>query len=221
MLSQSRLDAEMSKIKSPSVLQFRGGHKRARANLFQHGLQQARRRPKFAKELILEFGVCSGTTITTIANLVGRQHVVFGFDSFEGLPARWRVGWPWGPQFKRKGAFNRKGRLPKVPSNVRLVKGWFDVTLKEFLATYKGEVAFVHVDSDLYQSAKTVLTLLATRITKGTVLQFDQFYNFEGMQDDSEIRAFLEFIDETGHQYEYLGRTLGQDGRQVSVLITN
>jgi hypothetical protein len=213
MLSQSQLQAELTKINSLSA--FTGGHKVARRKLFKLGIEQARRRKSFSSDLVMEFGVCTGTTITTIASFLPKQQI-YGFDSFEGLPAEWRVGWPWGMQFKRKGAFDRQGVLPRVPKNVKLVKGWFNNTLAPFLAKTKGEVGFLHIDSDLYQSAKTVLTLLGPRISKGTVIQFDQFYNFKGMEDDSEIRAFLEFINETGHRYEYIGRTAG---RQVTLVI--
>ena len=215
MLPRPRLQSELKKIMS--ARSFTGGHKEARRKLFNAGIQRSQQRPSFARDLVLEFGVCSGTTITSIAKRIP-SHSVYGFDSFEGLPSEWRVGAPWGMKFKRKGAFDRKGNLPSVPDNVELIKGWFDKTLGPFLEKHPGDIGFLHVDSDLYASAQTVLTLLSPRINRGTVIQFDQFYNFEGMEDDSEIRAFLEFIDKTGKTYEYLGRT--SSGRQVTVLIT-
>src|SRR5690349_16469603 len=43
----------------------------------------------------LEFGVYSGTTINRIAE-ADYSRTVWGFDSFEGLPERWRAGYPPG-----------------------------------------------------------------------------------------------------------------------------
>lgn len=57
-----------------------------------------------AQGLVLEFGVFAGTTINQIASRVRQD--VFGFDSFEGLPERWRDGYAEG-HFKLQ-------RLPDV-----------------------------------------------------------------------------------------------------------
>jgi hypothetical protein len=40
--------------------------------------------------LWLEFGVASGRTINYISNFTNDK--VYGFDSFEGLPEKWRNG---------------------------------------------------------------------------------------------------------------------------------
>ena len=74
--------------------------------------------------LWLEFGVASGKTINYISKFT--NDTVYGFDSFEGLPEKWRNGFD-------KGCFNRNGNLPKVNKNVTLIKGWFDETLPNFI----------------------------------------------------------------------------------------
>ncbi len=48
--------------------------------------------------LILEFGVYKGETINFIASKL-RDKVIYGFDSFEGLPEDWRSGFPKGTFF--------------------------------------------------------------------------------------------------------------------------
>lgn len=98
-----------------------------------------------------------------------------------------------------------RGELPKdMPNNVRFVKGWFDQTLPRFLEEHHEPVAFLHIDSDLYSSAKTVLGLLKDRIVPGTVVLFDELLNYPGWKN-GEIKAFREFIAETGFKYEYFG----------------
>ena len=141
----------------------------------------------------LEFGVATGRTIRHWARLWPNE-TIHGFDSFEGLPETWL----WNI---RKGHFAQK--LPEVPDNVRLYRGWFDQTLPDWLE-HAGPVAFLHIDSDLYSSARYVLNTLAQRIVPGTVIVFDEYFNFPGWQQD-EFRAWQEFVAEHKIEYEYLG----------------
>lgn len=132
--------------------------------------------------LFLEFGVAIGRTITPIARR-RPSDLVYGFDSFERLPEDWRSGY-------LKGRFS--GDLPDVPRNVTLIKGWFNQTLPDFLAEHNEKVSLLHVDCDLYSSTKCILDLLADRIGSGTVIVFDEFWNYPGWQDH-EAKAFDEF----------------------------
>lgn len=157
--------------------------------------------------LYLEFGVFSGRTINHIARLVDQP--VYGFDSFEGLPERWRDTWGAG-HFKMK-------ELPKVAQNVTLIKGWFDKTLPEFLKTHPEDVAFLHVDCDLYSSTQTIFACLAPRIKAGTVIVFDEYFNYTGWKE-GEYKAFQEFIAREGWGFEYL--SYNRKAEQVSVKIT-
>ena len=155
--------------------------------------------------LILEFGVYKGISITILADVL-KDKTLYGFDSFEGLPETWRPGF-------EKGVFALNS-LPLVPSNVSLVKGLFEETLPQFLKEHQGPVAFLHVDCDLYSSARCVLSALADRIVPGTIILFDEFYNYVGWEH-GEYKAFSEFIASTGKSFSYLG--YGQE--QVAVII--
>jgi hypothetical protein len=84
---------------------------------------------------------CKWKTINYISKFTNRK--VYGFDSFEGLPEKWRDGFD-------KGAFNRNGNLPKVNSNVKLIKGWFNHTLVNFIQKHNKKISFIHMDADLY-----------------------------------------------------------------------
>jgi hypothetical protein len=58
-------------------------------------------------------------------------------------------------------------------------------------------VSLLHVDCDLYWSTKCILDLLTDRIASGTVIVFDEFWNYPGWQDH-EVKAFDEFKAKTG-----------------------
>jgi hypothetical protein len=145
---------------------------------------------------VAEFGVAKGRSLRQLAGLTTRA--VHGFDSFEGLPSDW-TGTKEG-----KGAFSTKTNLPKVPANVVLHVGWFEGTLPGFLSQTAGQMAFIHIDCDIYTSARTVLSGLKGRIGPGTVILFDEYFNYPGWRGH-EFKAFQEFIEETGLAYKYIG----------------
>lgn len=183
-----------------SELQGASLHGHPHATL-RHALQHA---PEDG--LALEFGVATGTTLRIIAE--HGRHSVFGFDSFAGLPERWRLGY-------EVGTFATDA-LPDVPG-AELVVGLFADTLPGFLAEHAGPVSFLHVDCDLYASTRTVLELVGPRLVEGTVIAFDEYYNFPGWQDH-EYRAWAEYVEQTDLRFEYLGLTM--DDEQVTVRVT-
>jgi len=146
--------------------------------------------------LILEFGVKKGETIREIAGMTSR--IVHGFDSFQGLPEDWTG------MAIRKGRFSQKGKLPKVPSNVILHPGWFNESLPVFKQQYREPIAYIHIDCDLYSSTKTIFAELADRFVPGTIIVFDEYFNYPNWQQH-EYKAFQEFVSAHGIRYEYLG----------------
>ena len=123
-----------------------------------------------------EFGVRSGDTVNFIARHKPGE-VVYGFDSFEGLPE------DWSGYSAQKGDFS-VGNKPSVEENVELVEGWFDDSLPTFLANTNAKfAAFIHIDSDLYSSAVTIFTNLASHIGKGTVIVFDEYFNYPSIKN--------------------------------------
>ncbi|MCJ0904395.1 TylF/MycF/NovP-related O-methyltransferase [Rhodococcus sp. ARC_M6] len=154
--------------------------------------------------MALEFGVASGTTLKIIADeFREREGTVTGFDVFSGLPETWRTGFPVG-EFAQES-------IPEVPG-AQLIPGLFGDTLPSFLEQETGPVAFLHLDADLYSSTKTVLDLLGDRLVPGSVVIFDEFFNYPGWQHH-EYRAWTEFVTRTGISFEYVGYTV--DNEQV------
>jgi hypothetical protein len=158
------------------------------------------------KGLFLEFGVYSGTTINHIASLI--DHTIHGFDSFQGLPDAWE-------QFPA-GTFSAEGQLPKVASNVKLHVGWFHESLPEFIETHPEKVSFLHIDSDIYSSARTILFGLHRQIEAGTIIVFDEFFNYPGWENH-EYKAFREFVEKFQVTYEYIAYS--SKGYSVAVAI--
>jgi hypothetical protein len=147
--------------------------------------------------LWLEFGVASGRTINFVAQRTDRT--ILGFDTFQGLPSRWAL---WHP----KGYFDAGGKMPVVRENVVLIVGEFRDTLPGVVAQNQPlEVAFLHVDSDLYSSAGTILQELETGFHAGTIVVFDEFVT---LYPDDESRAFREFLVAAPRAFRYLGGSL-------------
>jgi len=157
--------------------------------------------------LFCEFGVFQGSTLNHIASRVPEK-TIYGFDSFEGLPEDWRA--------TVKAGHFKVGELPAVRSNCKLIKGWFDTTVPGFLKEHPGPAAFLHIDSDLYSSAKTVLDFFTERIVPGTIIVFDEYFNYPGWKD-GEHKAFGEFVAANDVKFEFLGYSSRDE--QVTVRI--
>lgn len=157
--------------------------------------------------MALEFGVYQGRTLKVIAE--ARKHnQVFGFDSFQGLPEDWRSNIP-------AGTF-ATGQLPDVVG-AELVVGWFNDTLADFLADHPGPVAFLHLDADLYSSTATVLEQVGPRLGAGSVIVFDEYFNYPGWEQH-EHRAWQEFVEKTGIMFRYAAYACNNE--QVAVVVT-
>jgi hypothetical protein len=163
--------------------------------------------------LFMEFGVWQGATVNFIAEQVP-ANTVHGFDSFEGLPEFWAEITHVGRY--DKGSFDMLGQLPDVRQNVVLHPGWFEKSLPNFVEYYQGDVSFLHVDCDLYSSAKTIFDYLGDRIKPGTVIVFDEYFNYPSWQNH-EYKAFQEFVTQRNINYEYLA--YNRVGREVVAII--
>jgi hypothetical protein len=165
--------------------------------------------------LWLELGVYRGRSIQTISRKTTNQ--VYGFDTFTGLPEHWNAENP-------KGCYSVGGGIPPgaiigsnqsmyeaTPtihyepwnSNVTLIKGLIQDTLPDFLKNHTENVAFLHIDTDIYSACSFALTILKDRIVNGTIICFDELLDYPEYKDH-ELKAFAEFIQETGYDFEAL-----------------
>lgn len=151
----------------------------------------------------LEFGVFEGASIGQWCALnQNASSRFFGFDSFEGLPEDWHSG-------MRRGAFSTGGKLPEIAdARVSFVTGWFQQSLRGFMASYRPQSQLVlHIDCDLYSSTLYCLTTLDPVIAPGTLIVLDDFFDALHV-----YRGLADYCSAYVRQYKILARTheLGQ-----------
>jgi hypothetical protein len=139
--------------------------------------------------MCLEFGVAAGDSIRFCAKK-RPDRTFYGFDSFIGLPETWHE--------HGVGAYSQGGKFPPAPKNVSFVKGWFNESLPGFIETNRTEleangIALLHIDSDIYSAAKTIFDLLTPYLRVGTIIMFDEFWNYTTWEEH-EYKAFMEFL---------------------------
>ncbi|MFD2205761.1 TylF/MycF/NovP-related O-methyltransferase [Kiloniella antarctica] len=165
----------------------------------------------------LEFGVYKGRTLNHIAGKFPSLKI-WGFDSFDGLPE------PWVRSYDKTNVTPQKwfalDELPVVASNVELVVGLYESSLPAWLSEHDGNVSFLHVDCDLYSSTKEILNNLNDRIVPGTIIVFDELFDWPEAGYESwrecEWKALIEWMAEYGRDVEPLCRT---DTGQASLTV--
>ncbi|MDC2975943.1 class I SAM-dependent methyltransferase [bacterium] len=148
------------------------------------------------ENLYLEFGVHSGKSINYLSKFLKTK--IYGFDSFTGLKEDW-LGTK-----NPIGSMDLKGQIPKVRSNVEIIKGEVEDTLEKFLTEKKTKINFVHMDMDVYKSTKYVLQKIKPFLNSGCIILFDELYNFAGWEE-GEYKALIEVFKDD--EYKYLAFT--------------
>jgi hypothetical protein len=150
-----------------------------------------------------EFGVQKGNTARVLLDCLPTDKNIYLFDSFEGLPEDWIIENPEEAndgirEVCLAGSFFTD-IIPVFNDNRAIViKGLYNDTLPIFVRDYNTPFSIIHMDSDLYSSAKSIYKNAGHLIRKGTVLIFDDFFR------DHDKKAFLEFIESTNFDFEYL-----------------
>ncbi|MDD5570120.1 MAG: macrocin O-methyltransferase [Bacteroidales bacterium] len=127
----------------------------------------------------------------------------FAFDSFQGLPDIKNIDSTSKDFVKGKfscseGEFNENVRKNGLPEDkVISLAGWFEETVnkKTFEKHNITKVSIINIDCDLYESAKTVLDNITPLLIDGTVIIFDDWYNFKGNPNLGEQRACREWLE--------------------------
>jgi len=157
---------------------------------------------------LVEFGIFRGWWVNFFhetTERLGLHRRIYGFDSFEGLSE---------PHPEHDQAFWKKGQyacsLEQVSRNVRaaarprikLVKGFFEKSLRGADAQVAGKFAYVRIDCDIYQPALDCLRYIGPRLADGAILVFDDWPHIRGY---GEQRAFEEWLPSVPHlEFEFL-----------------
>ena len=167
--------------------------------------------------LWLEFGTYRGRSANITSKFIQVLHKresvplapIVGFDTFTGLPEAWNVNGHAKNAYSR-GHFSLQGKLPPVRHGVRLVQGLFNETLPRYLATEvpaNAPLAWVNVDCDLYDGARTALRHLQPRIREGSRLHFHELlygHRWQTIADKGQSIPRYPLSDEAKALYEWL-----------------
>lgn len=162
-----------------------------------------------------EFGVFQGVSLIEAMGQDRRfaKHLgmpattrFFAFDSFQGLPALTRDD-----QLADYDVFD-KGQYACVQETVEksvreagfdldrlaCIPGFYENSLCDPATMVRlgdSKAAILHVDCDLYSSAKACLTFMTDRLVDGSLVLFDDWFCYKGRSDCGEQRAFGEWRD--------------------------
>lgn len=176
---------------------------------------------------IIEFGVYTGRSLALLSyyheinkksiHPINFERKIVGFDSFTGLSdsnnhPRWKKG-----MFSINHSYHPMLNIgDDVSSKViyELFKecklsepyietGKFSDTLPNTINSKYNKAALIHIDCDLYDSTKTVLSEIELILQEGTVLLFDDWFNFKANKNKGEQKAFYEFF-ENQNKWSYI-----------------
>jgi hypothetical protein len=160
----------------------------------------------------VELGYGSGESAVQICAAAGQGGLAMtlhSFDSFRGLPDDWG-----GEAKKGDYAFPEPDT---VPPDVRVHPGWFRDSVRGSLPELAPRIGFVHVDCDLYSSTSEAFALLGERLGPGTVIQFDEYWNYLEAAE-GEQKAFAELLAAQHLGFRYLGYNVNY--MQAAVVLT-
>ena len=155
---------------------------------------------------ILEFGVCSGTTLRDIAN-INPDKRVHGFDHFLGLeqtkmPTPDYSGW-------HEGAFKEPVPLNQVIDNLSQFDNISliveDVHKLEEPSEYEiSKICAVHIDVDIYEPTVSSLNFVDKCEWDKIYMRFDDWHGHESDYDNHERLACKEWIEKNGYKFDLL-----------------
>lgn len=157
----------------------------------------------------LEFGVYRGDSLRRWLDGISNPDSKFvGFDTFTGLPERWRPTEP-------EGHFNAHGVIPDIKDPRCSFKvGLFQDTLPGFVTTADlSDRLVINLDADMFTSTLFVLTTLAPYLKPGALIFFDEF-----SCPLDEFRAFEEFVRSFRVKYEVVAAVYGYTRVCIKIL---
>lgn len=171
--------------------------------------------------VVMDFGTRYGTNAVVFSNLrsiyepFNRHRKVVAFDTFEGFPSispedgnsklmtKGNLALPFGYDTILREILRLHEQLNPAPHVVKheVIKGDVCETLLAYFKQHPETiVALAYLDMDLYRPTKFVLEAIRTRLTRGSVVVFDELCD---QDSPGETQAL---IDAWGTQYSSLCR---------------
>ena len=164
----------------------------------------------------VECGVARGGCLALMSALAGPDRLVWGFDSFEGMPELTEEDEGSGAFWVGVMCAGRSGvtavaetfdTLGISSDNVRLVKGWFEETVPLWVDAI-GEIAILRLDSDWYRATRFCLEAFYERVEPGGAVIIDDYLTFTGcrravdeFRASRHIEATLHVTDPDGEVF--------------------
>lgn len=177
---------------------------------------------------IVEFGVSVGKSLGLLGVLLEenlalwqysesacRSRRLIGLDTFSGLPDDDQIHPRWGRGSFATNYLQGHPSLsygePITPDSIcrlfrhcalpepELLVGLFSQTLPDLIPGKTQKAALVHIDSDLYPSAREALFGVEPILQDGSLICFDDWFMYRGNPNKGEQRAFREFLAEHPH----------------------
>lgn len=169
---------------------------------------------------IVECGVSEGMSLIAFGILnkesIQQRHII-GFDSFEGFPKLSKNDIAYKGTQRMFNQVTKARTLSNLASagfsghQVTLEKGWFSNTLP----LYKGAIALLHLDADLYESTKCALDNLWDKVVIGGIVAFDEYHIAQWAGEKTAVDEFLErhkqtLLKDSYTDYHYIVKRLEQ-----------
>lgn len=163
---------------------------------------------------VVECGVAYGGSAALLGltlKKLGASRRLWALDTFEGLPPPSAADPDYDAAIHFSGAFPSdlsevKGLFARlgILENTTFIKGRFQETL---LKANIGKIAVLHLDGDWYDSVKVCLDHLYDRVTRGGVIQIDDYGHWAGARkavnellEERNIKTRLRYLDYSGRQ---------------------
>jgi O-methyltransferase len=157
----------------------------------------------------LEFGVYRGDSLRLWLDGISNPSSRFtGFDTFTGLPERWRPT-------ELEGHFNANGAIPDIKDpRCSFQVGLFQDRLPTFVSHIdRSRRLVINLDADMFTSTLFVLATLAPYLKSGDLIFFDEF-----SCPLDEFRAFEEFVRSFRVKYQAIAAIYGYTRVCIKIL---
>ena len=137
---------------------------------------------------IVECGVGPGSSLfdfAVISAVLDRPRHIYGFDTFEGLPAPASEDGAWNTRMEGAWSYSQEHVREElllagldedfISTSITLIPGEFSQALPGVMHNWVSPIALLHIDVDIYESYKVVLENFYSHVVTGGIIAFDEY----------------------------------------------